>query len=87
MTICWAAGHLGRGHRVLVRNEAGELPEVHDAHRFVGVTEAGFVDFDTASIVPPSTINSDDYLECVSFQRPPKNSRAPSRAPPAHLPL
>ena len=60
-----ALGTPGQGHRLLTRNAQGELPEVHDSHRFVGVTDVGFIDFDTASITPPSTVLSDDYLDLL----------------------
>jgi hypothetical protein len=42
-----AAGFAGQGHRLLSRDAATDnLPEVHDEHRFVGVTDMGFVDYD-----------------------------------------
>ena len=41
-----ANGHAGQGHRMLLRNEKGEFPEVHDSGSYVGITDMGFVDFD-----------------------------------------
>jgi hypothetical protein len=61
-----ANGHDGQGHRMLTRNEKGELPEVHDTGSFLGITDMGFVDFDHASITPPTTIISDDYLDLLA---------------------
>jgi hypothetical protein len=61
-----ANGHAGQGYRMLKPNDKAELPEIHDSHKFVGITSVGFVDYNTISITPPTTIVSDDYFDLLA---------------------
>ena len=51
-----------RHRRMQAHPETGAMPHLHDKFDFVGITDAGFVDFKYNAVVANTTINTDDYV-------------------------
>ena len=51
-----------RHRRMQAHPETGAMPHLHDKFDFIGITDAGFVDFKYNAVVANTTINTDDYV-------------------------
>jgi hypothetical protein len=58
-----------RHRRMQAHPETGAMPHLHDMFDFIGITDAGFVDFKYNAVVANTTINTDDYV-CHEAHRP-----------------